>query len=93
MSHLLATAVVAFSLRGISPVYKVEAKSQEHKVKGLGHGNEKLGVNISSEVCYAPIGKENQKIATFYKSEFKAFVWRFSIVDEFYQVPRTQVRE
>lgn len=69
MSQLLVTEVVAFSLRVIPMVFKGEAKSQGYKVKGLGLGNESLEVLISSKLSL--IGRENQKIATFYISEFK----------------------
>lgn len=71
MSQLLVTEVVAFSLRVIPMVYKGEAKSQGYKVKGLGLGNESLEVHISSKLSHGPIRRENQKIATFYTSEFK----------------------
>lgn len=73
MSQLLVTEVVAFSLRVIPMVYKGEAKSQGYKVKGLGlfDGNESLEVHISFKLSHGPIGRENQKIATFYISEFK----------------------
>lgn len=51
-----------------------------------------LEVHISFKLSQNQWGEKNQ-IITFYESKLKAFVWRFSTVDDFWQVTKTQVRD